>query len=147
MTTTSSGSPAVRSARCSRNATNASSAQCRSSITSTVGPGCDLLQEASPCGERLLLLGRFGGRLQAHERSQAVLDPALRLGIGLGDRLIELGRDRGLIVGLQDPGLGLHDLSQRPEADPVPVGQASALPPGDELRELIDVSGELAHEP
>ena len=68
------------------------------------------------------------------------------LGIGLGDRLIELGGERVLVVGLQDPGLGLHDLSQRPEADPVAVGEAPAFPPGDEIRELIDVAGELAHQ-
>ena len=72
---------------------------------------------------------------------------AFGLGVGLGDRLIELGRDRVLIVGLQDPGLGLHDLPERPEADPVAVGQAPSLPPGDELGELIDVAGELTDQP
>ena len=67
-------------------------------------------------------------------------------GSGSVSDLIELGGDRGLVVGLQDPGLGLHDLSERPEADPVPVRQAPSLPPRDELGELIDVASELPDE-
>ena len=37
-------------------------------------------------------------------------------------------------VALQDAGLGLDDLPQRPQRHPLPVGQAAALPPGHQLR-------------
>ena len=48
---------------------------------------------------------------------------------GSGQRRREIGR-----IGLQDPGVGLHDLPERPERDAVAVWQASALSPDDEIR-------------
>ena len=57
-------------------------------------------------------------------------------------RAASLGR-----VGLVDSGVRLHDLSERPERDPVPVGQAAALPPGHELRQAVDVCAELGDQP
>ena len=93
---------------------------------------------------------RWGGSVDVSRptrgaRRSLIQDPGLR--VGFGEHLVELGRDRGLVIGLQDPGLGLHDLAQRPEADSVPVRKAPPLAPGNELGELIDVTGELAHEP
>ena len=41
----------------------------------------------------------------------------------------------------------LQDLPERPERDPLPVGQAAALPPGDELGPRVDVGEELGHDP
>ncbi len=49
-------------------------------------------------------------------------------------------------VGLQDPGVGLQDLPERPERDALPVGQAPTLAPGDELGLGVDVGGELGHD-
>src|SRR5581483_8991624 len=34
----------------------------------------------------------------------------------------------------EDPGVGLDDLAERPEADTLAVGQRAALPPGDQVR-------------
>ena len=42
-----------------------------------------------------------------------------------------LGRRR--VVGLENPGVRLDDLAERPEADALAVGERAALPPGDEL--------------
>ena len=104
----------------------------------------DLLQEPSPGGERLHLLRRLSGGLQSDQRGETVLDPSAGVWVWIGKRLIELRRDRSLIVGFQDPRVRLHDLAERPEADPVSVGQTSALTPGDKLGELVNVAGKLA---
>ena len=53
--------------------------------------------------------------------------------------------DRGR-VGFEDAGVGLQDLPQRPERDPLPIRQTPALPPGRELRPPIDI-GEQAPPP
>ena len=50
-----------------------------------------------------------------------------------GRKGLELGVADGRGVGLQDPGVGLDDLSERPERDALAVRQASTLAPGDEL--------------
>ena len=72
-----------------------------------------------------------------HPRRAFGFEPAHRLGelpLGL------LGR-----VGLEDPGVRLRHLGQRPVGDPLPVGQRAALAPVDQLRlgvyhlrELVD---------
>ena len=82
--------------------------------------------------------------LQADQRCEAILDPRSGLRIRFDERAIELRRDGLLVVGLQDPRLGPHDLAQRPEADPVSVGKAPAFSPCDEIRQLIDAATELA---
>jgi hypothetical protein len=62
---------------------------------------------------------------------------ALELGLGL------VGR-----VGLEDAALGLDDLPERPEGDPLPVGEAAALPPANELPgAILEVAEELRAEP
>ena len=70
-----------------------------------------------------------------------------RSGSSVGQGALELGR--GLLGGvrLEDAALGLDDLPQRPEGDPLAVGQAAALAPGDELGALVDVLEELGAEP
>ena len=50
-------------------------------------------------------------------------------------------------VALEDAGLRLDDLGERPERDAVSVGEAAALAPGDELRVGVDDARELVHEP
>ena len=56
-----------------------------------------------------------------------------------------LGGDRRG-VGLQDPGVGLEDLAQGPERDPLAVRQAAALAPGDEAGLRVGVRAELGDE-
>src|SRR5439155_16762396 len=46
----------------------------------------------------------------------------------------------------EDPGLRLHDLGHGPEADALAVGQATPLPPADQLRHLLDDPQELEGE-
>ena len=43
--------------------------------------------------------------------------------------------------------MGLHDLAQRPERDPLAVGQAATLPPGRELGSRVDVGEQLSDDP
>ena len=142
---TSSGTPCDQSARCSRNESRASSAQCRSSNTSTVGPCA-----ASPSRKRRQAVndssceaGSAGAPTSGASRalSQA------RSGSSAGSGTLELGC--GLLgrVRLEDAALRLDDLPQRPEGDPLPVGQAAALPPADELGALLDVAEQLRAEP
>ena len=75
-------------------------------------------------------------------------EPGLQPGdvrVVLGQRLLELGRRLLGRVGLEDPALRLHDLAERPERDPVPVGKAASLPPADETRLVVEVAKSSAH--
>ena len=49
-------------------------------------------------------------------------------------------------VRLEDAGLGLHDLTERPERDAVAVRQAPSLAPADEIRPAVDFLAELPDE-
>ena len=84
------------------------------------------LAEAPPGRERLLLRGGLAGAPTSgarRARSQA------RSGSSAGSASLELRRGLRGRVRLEDPALGLHDLAERPERDPVAVGQAAALAP------------------
>ena len=98
------------------------------------------LQETPPGRERLVLRGGLRGC--THERGQAGHEPD-PVGIVGRDGTLELGL--GLVgrVRLEDAALGLDDLPERPEGDPLPVGEAAPLAPGDELGPLVDVAKEL----
>jgi len=116
-------------------------------------PGRHRLEEAPPGGEGLLLLRRRGPRLgvagQAEQGRQASLEP-LALGRLLDrgrDRVGELGRHRRRVVELEDAGLRLEDLAEGPEADALPIGQAVALAPGDQLGLGVDEGAELPDQP
>ena len=116
-------------------------------------PGRHRLEEPAPGGEGLRLLRRPRPRLHvaglAEQRRQAGLEP-LALGRLLDhgrDRVGQLGRDRGRVVELEDAGLGLEDLPEGPEADALPVRQAMALTPGDQLGLGVDELPELADQP
>jgi hypothetical protein len=61
---------------------------------------------------------------------------ALELHLGLCD-----------VVGLEDPGLRLDDLAERPERDSLAVREGSALAPGDEVRAALDVAEKRPDEP
>ncbi len=91
-----------------------------------VGLG-DGLEKRPPGGEELLALGARAG-IDANERPKALAQP---IAVGPGrDGVIDLGRGDLRIVGLEDPGLGLDDLAQRPECDSIAVREAAALAPG-----------------
>ena len=99
------------------------------------------LQEPPPGRERLLLRRRL--RRSPHQRRQPRQQPGPIL-LALTDSSCELRRRLLRRIGLQDPALRLHDLPQRPEGDPFPVGQTATLPPGDQARPLLDMREQLA---
>ena len=107
------------------------------------------LHEPAPGGEQLVPLGLDRVRAgDPEQRGQPGPQPlALRR---VGEEGVqgrpELARHLGRWVGLEDAGLGLDDLAQGPEGDPVAIGQAAALAPGDQLRPVVDGGGQLADE-
>ena len=127
-------------ARCSRKASSASSAQCRSSNDEhgRTRRG-EVLEEAQPGGEVLVAGGlrRPPGRAARAGAAQPRRGPRPR------QDLLELGLDGRAVVGLEDAGVSLHDLAERPEGDALAVRQAAALAPGDQLGARVDVAQEL----
>ncbi len=69
-----------------------------------------------------------------------------RAGERVLDGLVDLRRDVVRRVLLEDAGLRLDDLAERPERDPVAVREAAALAPGDELGVGLDDAVELVDE-
>ena len=104
----------------------------------------DVLQKPRPGSEQLLALG--GGGFDSYQRSQTLSQPGAL--IPLGEHLDQLLLGHLVGVGVEDAGVRLHDLAQRPEHDPLPVGQAAALAPRDQLvRKLRQRSEQLGDEP
>jgi hypothetical protein len=100
------------------------------------------VQEAPPGGELLLAVG---GRGRPSPPGTPAADPDQPPQVagnpGGGDRLGHRPGGRGQTppgqlgaVALQNAGLGLDRLGQRPEGRPVPVGQGPPLPPGEGRR-------------
>ena len=110
----------------------------------------ETLEEAAPGGERLVAAIaaelRFAG--EAEEREEMRLDARLVAGAGerVLDGLVDLRRDLLRRVLLEDAGLRLDDLAERPQRDPVAVGEAASLAPGDELGVGVDDALELVDE-
>ena len=105
------------------------------------GPiGGDGLDEPLPGARRLLAIG-LATPGEAHKRPQAVLQP-LRV-VGSGDGHAELRGGFGGRVRLEDPGVGLDDLAERPEGDAVAVREAAALAPVHELGAVVHPGPEL----
>ncbi len=110
----------------------------------------ETLEEAAPGGERLVAAIAselcFAG--EAEEREEMRLDARLvaRAGERVLDDLVDLRRDVLRRVLLQDARLRLDDLAERPERDPVAVGEAASLAPGDELRVGLDDAIQLVDE-
>ena len=71
------------------------------------------------------------------------LDPRFvaRAGEGVRDGLMELRRDLVRRVLLEDTGLRLDDLAECPDRDPVAVGEAAPLTPGDDALGRLRRSG------
>ena len=110
----------------------------------------ETLQEAAPCSERLVSAIaaelRFAG--EAEEREEMRLDARLvaRARERVLDGLVDLRRDLLVRVLLEDACLRLDDLAERPQRDPVAVGEAASLAPGDELGVGVDDALELVDE-
>jgi len=107
------------------------------------------LEEAPPRGEALALRNLLvvGGRepdQAPHPDGHPVGLP--RIGGDPADGLVELGGGLVVGVGLEDAGLPLHDLCERPEAGAFAVGQRAPLPPGREVRLRLDRAEELVDE-
>src|SRR6266540_63161 len=71
----------------------------------------------------------------------------LRIGDHLGDGAAKLFPCLLCGVGLEDPGVALHHLDQRPEGDSLPVRERAALAPIDQLGIGVDHTAELGYEP
>src|SRR5438034_5169599 len=95
----------------------------------------DGLEVASPRRERLLTARAGAVRRNTEQRREAGANPLLlrRLRHDALDAGCELCRCGVGFVRLENPRLGLHDLAQRPEGDPLAVREAAALAPVDEI--------------
>ena len=111
----------------------------------------ETLEEAAPGGEGLVsaIASELCVAGEAEEREEMRLDARLvaRAGERVLDDLVDLRRDVLRRVLLENARLRLDDLAERPERDPVTVGEAASLAPGDELRVGIDDALELVDEP
>ena len=99
------------------------------------------LAEAPPGRKRLLLRRRL--RHRAYQRRQPRPQPG-QIRIVRRQRAFQLRRRLLGRVRLQDPRLRLDDLPQRPEGDPLPVGQTAPLPPTHQPRPLLDIGKQLS---
>ena len=123
------------------NSSRPASAQCRSSTTRTSGPPTAIAsmnrRQAVNDSIRCRLRRRSD---QPEQRRDPSPDPlALRIVSKRAARAApSLAATCGAVVGLEHAGMGLHDLAEGPEADPVAVGQAAALPPGNQLGPGVD---------
>src|SRR5262249_699102 len=91
-----------------------------------------------------LTCARLGLAPQPDEGPELAGDPVciLQAGDSSGQLLLcSLRRIR-----FQDPGVPLHDLTERPEAHTVSIGKRAALPPPDQLRIRVDPRKELVDE-
>ena len=102
----------------------------------------DLLDEAQPRGEVLVPACLRG--LEAKQSAQTLEQPLAVLTRRHDG--FELGLHGLATVALQDAGVGLEDLAERPEGDVLTVGQAVALAPGDRLGPRINVGEQLLHQ-
>ena len=106
--------------------------------------GCEALDESPPRGHGFLERRRLGRC--AHERREPREEPAA-LRVGLGDLQRKLGRGLSRAIRLLDPALGLDDLAERPERDPVSVREAASLAPAHESRRVLDLPQQLGAQP
>ena len=104
----------------------------------------EALAEAPPRRERLLLAGGF--RRRPDQRCQTGQQPGT-LRVAVGDRLSQLRARRRGRIRFEDAALGLHDLPQGPENDPVAIRQAPTLPPPDQVSPGVNVTQELRTHP
>ena len=103
------------------------------------------LEEPAPRGECLVL--RTGPSCgEADERAELRQEPLRVFVDELPDGALELRSGVLIAVRLEDAGLRLHHLGERPEADAFAVGQRTSLPPVRQLVAALDHLEELAEE-
>ena len=142
---TSSGTPSDQSARCSRNASSAASAQCRSSNTNTAGPSA-----ANPSRNRRQAVNNSScaaGSPPAPTSGDSRARSQGRSGSASGRRRAPASPPPAPASPTPGSRLRLHDLAQRPERDPLPIRQAAALPPADQPRPILDIAEQLRTQP
>ena len=101
------------------------------------------LEKPAPRGEQLVALCSRR-HVESDKREQALAHP-FPVGAG-GHGEAELVAGRLHVVALEDAGMGLDDLAERPEADPVAVRQAATLAPGEKRYAILGVGQELGHD-
>jgi hypothetical protein len=107
------------------------------------------LEKRAPGGEGLVAFRGSFALCGSNETRELAFDPRT-LGGAREQRLDGRGQlvSRGRrVVGLEDAGVCLDDLAERPQRDAFPVRQAPSLPPVDELRLRIHVLSQLGREP
>ena len=111
-------------------------------------PRRDRLEEAPPRRERLLPVRRLRP-LRADEDAKPRDEPRPVVAVvdDVGDRCRQLLRDLFRAVGLEDPGVRLHDLAQRPERHAFSVGDAAASAPHDVVAAHGKSATQLGNEP
>ena len=130
-----SGTVVAQSARWSTKSSRPSSAQWRSSNTSTSGR-CSAAASSSRRHAANASSRSARSAPSRPTRGRVWRDEPIPLGLVLGERLdhrVELLLRRRGVVGLEDPGVRLDDLAERPEAHALAVREGAALPPGDDL--------------
>src|SRR5206468_1439676 len=107
--------------------------------------------EVPPRGERRLTLvhARVALPAQPGERPQVLFDArGLRGHLDeIANRSPELPAGDGDAVGLEDPGLALHDLAESPEGHAPRERRGAAVAPEGQLGPRLDAKEELEHEP
>ncbi len=108
------------------------------------------LEESAPGGIRLgstVAAGR-DRFCETDERTQVPPHPGCVGGRrqDLDDARLQLLLHHFFAVALEDAGLRLDHLAERPVSDSLPIGQAPPLAPVDEIRVGLDVGEELGHE-
>ena len=128
----------AQSARWSRKSSRPSSAQWRSSTTSTSGPhsasASNKRRQAANASSRRL--GRARDASSATSGRRWLSTHAASLGSATRSRTARRSFCSAVagVVRLEDPGLGLDHLAERPERDALAVREAAATAPGHEAR-------------
>ena len=108
------------------------------------------LEEAAPrrVGLAVAVVAAPAAHLEAGERPDVLLDPGRlrRILDQIGDGLLELRARLFGGVGVEDPGLGVDHLAERPVGHSLAVGERTALAPDDEVRILLHGLEELPDE-
>ena len=104
----------------------------------------DRFHEALPGGEGLFAGFGLAG-VDSEQREQSRPQPVALL--DLRKCCVELRGRRLRRIGLEDPGVRLDQLAERPERDPLAVRQAATLTPSDQLGTPVEVARKLRTEP
>ena len=136
--TTRSGTPVAQSTRWSTKSSRPSSAQWRSSKTSTSGrcsASASKKRRHAANASRRRSPASCRGPAEPDERAEVLVHPRASTSSSTtaSTAVASLAAAASASSRLEDPGLGLHHLAERPEADAFAVGQRAALAPGDEL--------------